>query len=145
MLATQQAAIDSVRPGMTIGRLNQIARAYLRLHSGTLCGGAGCDQYFVHGLSHWLGMDVHDVGRINTPFAPGMVLTVEPGIYLPDEKLGIRIEDDVLVTPTGHEVLSTAAPKRPEEVEALVRAGRGAAAPARGGSSSLLDLGAGTR
>ena len=121
VLATQQTAIDSVQPGMDIPRLNQIARAYMRAHSDTLCGNVTCDKYFVHGLSHWLGMDVHDVGNIRTPLAPGMVLTVEPGIYLAQEGLGIRIEDDVLVTADGHEVLSAAAPRRAEEVEAMMR------------------------
>jgi len=121
VLATQQIAIDSIRPGMDIPRLNQIARSYLRAHSDTLCGNVTCDKYFVHGLSHWLGMDVHDVGIIRTPFVPGMVLTVEPGIYLAQEGLGIRIEDDILVTPEGHEVLSAAAPRRAEEVEGLLR------------------------
>jgi Xaa-Pro aminopeptidase len=125
VLATQQTAIDSVRPGMDIPRLNQIARAFMQAHSDSLCGNVTCDKYFVHGLSHWLGMDVHDVGNIRTPLAPGMVLTVEPGIYLPQEGLGVRIEDDVLVTADGHEVLSAAAPRRAEEVEALVRRGRG--------------------
>jgi Xaa-Pro aminopeptidase len=121
VLATQQTAIDSVRPGMDIPRLNQIARAYMQAHSDTLCGAVTCDKYFVHGLSHWLGMDVHDVGSIRTPLAPGMVLTVEPGIYLPHEGLGIRIEDDILVTADGHEVLTAAAPRRAEEVEAVMR------------------------
>jgi Xaa-Pro aminopeptidase len=124
VLGAQQMAIDSVRPGMDIPRLNQIARAYLRAHSDTLCGRAvTCDKYFIHGLSHWLGMDVHDVGDTRTPLAPGMVLTVEPGVYLPAEALGVRIEDDVLVTRDGHEVLSAAAPKRPDEIEAAVRRG----------------------
>jgi Xaa-Pro aminopeptidase len=68
-------------------------------------------------------MDVHDVGDTRTPLAPGMVLTVEPGVYLPAEALGVRIEDDVLVTRDGHEVLSAAAPKRPDEIEAAVRSG----------------------
>jgi Xaa-Pro aminopeptidase len=122
VLATQQAAIDSVRPGTDLRTLERIARSYMRAHSGSLCGSATCDRYFVHGLSHWLGMDVHDVGRLTTPLRPGMVLTVEPGIYLPKEHLGVRIEDDVLVTPTGHEVLSAAAPKRPEELEAQMQA-----------------------
>ena len=117
VLATQQAAIDSVRPGTDLVTLNLIARGYMRSHSGSLCGQETCDRYWPHGLSHWLGMDVHDVGAFARPLVPGMVLTVEPGIYLPDESLGIRIEDDVLVTPTGHEVLSAGAPRQAAEVE----------------------------
>lgn len=122
--ATQQAAIDSVRPGMTMIRLGQIAADYMRTHSGDLCGGDPCNKYYIHGLSHWLGMDVHDVGAYQTPFVPGMILTVEPGIYIPAENLGVRIEDDVLVTETGHEVLSAAAPRDPAEIERAMRAGR---------------------
>ncbi len=121
VLGAQQAAIDSIRPGMTIRRLGAIARDYFKANSKDLCGGDGCDRFFVHGLSHWLGMDVHDVGDYGTPLAPGMVLTVEPGLYLPDEAIGIRIEDDVLVTATGAEVLSADAPRRPEAIEALMR------------------------
>lgn len=121
VLGTQQAAIDSVRPGMTVGQLNKISREYMKAHSGTLCGSTTCDTYYIHGLSHWLGMDVHDVGDYTTPFAPGMVLTVEPGIYIPDEQLGVRIEDDVLVTDTGHDLLSSKAPRSPDEIEKTMK------------------------
>ena len=121
VLATQQVGIDSVHPGMTIGRLNQIARDYMKAHSGTLCDGGDCNKFFIHGLSHWLGMDAHDVGAYNSPFVPGMILTVEPGIYLAAENLGVRIEDDVLVTATGHEVLSIGAPRDPVEIERAMR------------------------
>src|SRR5690606_29610076 len=91
--------------------------------------------------SHWLGLDVHDVGDYETAgqhrrLVPGMVLTVEPGIYFPASHdavpatlrgTGIRIEDDVLVTPSGHEVLTAALPAAAEEMEAMVRGGgRGA-------------------
>jgi Xaa-Pro aminopeptidase len=124
VLATQQLGIDSVKPGMTVGRLNQITREYMKAHSGTLCGTVTCDTYYIHGLSHWLGMDVHDVGDYTTPFAPGMVLTVEPGIYIPDEQLGVRIEDDVLVTATGHDLLSSKAPRSPDEIEKAMKAGK---------------------
>ncbi len=120
VLATQLAAIDSVRPGMTVWQLESIARRYMREHSGGLCGDRTCDRYFQHGLAHWLGMDVHDVGSYTTPLAPGMVLTIEPGIYLADEGLGVRIEDDVLVTTDGAEVLSAGAPKTVEEIETLM-------------------------
>jgi len=120
VLATQQAAFDSTRPGATIAQLNRIARDYMRAHSGTLCGAQTCDAYFIHGLSHWLGMDVHDVGDYSTPLKPGMVFTIEPGIYLAPEGLGVRIEDDVLVTVTGAEWLSAKAPKTTAEIERLM-------------------------
>ena len=123
VLATQQAAFDSTRPGTTIAQLNRIARDYMRSHSGTLCGAQTCDAYFIHGLSHWLGMDVHDVGDYSTPLKPGMVFTIEPGIYLPQEALGVRIEDDVLVTATGAEWLSAKAPKTTAEIERLMARG----------------------
>jgi len=120
VLGTQQAAIDSVRPGTDLAALNRIARTYMRDHSGDLCGSDSCVPYFTHGLSHWLGMDVHDVGSFGAPLEPGMVLTVEPGIYLPSEGVGLRIEDDVLVTSGGHEVLSRAAPRSAEEIEQIM-------------------------
>ena len=69
-------------------------------------------------------MDVHDVGDYTTPFAPGMVLTVEPGIYIPDEQLGVRIEDDVLVTATGHDLLSAKAPRSPDDIEKAMKSGK---------------------
>src|SRR5881392_623259 len=119
VLGTQQAAFDSTRPGTTIERLNRIAKDYMRAHSGTLCG-VPCDAYFIHGLSHGLGMDVHDVGDYRTPLKQGMVITIEPGIYLPQEALGVRIEDDVLVTATGAEWLSAKAPKTTAEIERLM-------------------------
>ncbi len=79
-------------------------------------------EYFPHGVGHWLGMDVHDVGEYTAEFLPGMVLTVEPGIYLTDEGLGVRIEDDVLITESGYELLSQA-PRDPDEIEALMAEG----------------------
>ncbi|MBI3300992.1 MAG: M24 family metallopeptidase, partial [Deltaproteobacteria bacterium] len=91
--------------------------------------------FYMHRTSHWLGMDVHDVGRYKINGAarvlePGMVLTVEPGVYIAEESegidprfrgLGVRIEDDVLVTSTGHEVLTATVPKEMSEIEALRR------------------------
>jgi Xaa-Pro aminopeptidase len=121
VLGAQQAAIDSVRPGIDLQHLNRIAREYMRAHSDTLCGTSPCDRYFVHGLSHWLGMDVHDVGSYATLLAPGMVFTVEPGLYIPEERLGIRIEDDVLVTAKGGEVLSAGIPRTAGQVESSMR------------------------
>ncbi len=121
VLGAQEAGLAAVRPGNTMRDAYRAAVAYLDVNSGDLCGSRRCSTYFNHGLSHWLGMDVHDVGDTRTRFEPGMVLTVEPGIYLTDEGLGIRIEDDVLVTATGHELLTAALPRRPDEIEAVMR------------------------
>jgi len=121
VLGTQQAAMDSVHPGMTMGRLSQIAREYMKSHSGDLCAPGTCDRYFIHGLGHWIGMDVHDVGNYATPLAPNMTFTIEPGIYIPEEKLGVRIEDDILVTPTGYENLTKGAPRQAADVEKAMK------------------------
>jgi Xaa-Pro aminopeptidase len=122
VLGAQQAAFDSVRPGMTLSQLDAIARAYMRAHSGTLCGEKTCDdrEFFNHGLGHPIGMDVHDVG-FNRPLEPGMVFTLEPGIYLQAERLGVRIEDDVLVTARGGEWLSAGAPRTTDAIERVMR------------------------
>jgi Xaa-Pro aminopeptidase len=119
VLGAQQAAIDAVKPGVTLRDLDGIARKYINDHSADLCGTGGCNRYFIHGLSHWLGMDVHDVGG-GVPMVPGSVFTIEPGIYLPEEALGVRIEDDILVTATGGVVLSKGAPKTVAEIEKLM-------------------------
>jgi Xaa-Pro aminopeptidase len=122
VLGAQQAALDKVRPGTDLATLNRVARDYMRRHSGSLCGESGCERYFIHGLSHWLGMDVHDVGAYSRRLEPGMVFTIEPGIYIPAESIGIRIEDDILVTPSGAEVLSSGVPRTVEEVEQAMAA-----------------------
>jgi Xaa-Pro aminopeptidase len=122
VLATQQAAFDSIKIGVTSLRdLDRISRAYMKAHSGSLCGEQTCDSYYIHGLGHGIGMDVHDVGDYSLPFRAGMAFTLEPGIYLPDEHLGVRIEDDVLITATGAEWLSAGAPRTTEEIERVMR------------------------
>ncbi len=113
VLAAQQAGIDACKPGATVNQIHRAASAVIRE--------AGYGRYFMHGTSHWLGLDVHDVGDYDTPLAPGMVLTVEPGIYIAGEELGIRIEDDVLITEDGHEVLSGHIPRSVEAIESLMR------------------------
>jgi Xaa-Pro aminopeptidase len=120
VLEAQEAALKEVRPGAGISRGGAIHKAsfdYINAHGKDLRG-QPLGQYFIHGTSHHLGLDVHDaVDENSRPLEQGMVITVEPGIYIPEEKLGVRIEDDVLVTETGYELLSRDLPRRAEEVE----------------------------
>jgi Xaa-Pro aminopeptidase len=113
VLRAQDAGIAAVRPGATVREVHRAAAAVL--------AEAGLARYFFHGTSHWLGLDVHDVGDYDAKLAPGMVLTVEPGAYIEEKALGVRIEDDVLVTPWGCEVLTAAVPRRADEIEAVMR------------------------
>src|SRR6266850_1972950 len=89
VLGAQQAAFDALRPGTTMRELDGVARKYMHDHSGNLCGDRTCDdrEFFNHGLGHPIGMDVHDVG-ISRPLEPGMVVTLEPGIYIEAEWRG---------------------------------------------------------
>ena len=111
VLDAQKAAIAKVRPGARISDMHNAAMSLIR--------SKGYEKYFIHGTSHHIGLEVHDVGDASRPFEPNMVITAEPGVYIPEEQLGIRIEDDVLVTPTGYRVLSSF-PKEISEIEALV-------------------------
>ncbi|WZO99973.1 Xaa-Pro aminopeptidase [Isosphaeraceae bacterium EP7] len=82
------------------------------------------DAFFTHGLGHYLGMDVHDVGDRTKPLSAGSVFTIEPGLYIPSEAIGVRIEDDYLVNESGLEKLSRAIPSEPDAVEKSIAAGR---------------------
>ena len=152
VLAAQEAALAAVRPGARYAGIHEAAVRVLAqgmLDTGLLQAQAVGNvddviadqrylQFYMHGTGHWLGMDVHDVGQYrdlatpgkpSRPLQPGMVLTVEPGIYVrpaagvPEQywNIGIRIEDDVLVTADGYSVLSAAAPKTVAEIEQLMR------------------------
>ena len=126
VLGAQNAAMAAVKPGATIRGgavdLNVIAREYINTHGKDLHG-EPLGKYYIHGLSHHLGLDVHDPGSTTRPLEPGMVFTIEPGIYIPEENLGVRIEDDVLVTNDGIEVLTKRLPRNPEEVEKVMAEG----------------------
>jgi len=111
VLLAQTTAAEAARPGMTLRDLHQVGHQVLT--------DAGYGQYFLHGLSHWLGLDVHDVGG-RVPIQEGYVFTIEPGIYIADEQIGIRIEDDYLMTANGAVKLSGAITSDPDEIEALL-------------------------
>jgi len=123
VLGAQMAAIAAVKPGVQIrgeGKsLYQIAYDYINTHGRDLHG-EPLGKYFVHGLSHHVGLDVHDESDINAPLKAGMVITIEPGIYILEETIGVRIEDMVLVTENGAKVLSAALPREPQQIEKLV-------------------------
>jgi len=117
VLGARRAALDSIRPGKRIHEdIHQAAVNYFRR--------AGYEKYFTHGTSHYLGLEVHDPGDYSHPLTPGVVLTIEPGVYLPEEHIGIRIEDDVLVTEGDPIVLSSRLPVEAEEIERMMAAGK---------------------
>ena len=126
VLGAQKAAIAQVKPGMTVGKtaantLYKVAYDYLNSHGKDLHG-ERLGKYFTHGIGHHVGLDVHDASDPSAPLEPGMVITIEPGLYIPEENIGIRIEDIVLVTEHGAKVLSSSLPSEPSEIEKLVAA-----------------------
>jgi len=125
VLGAQNAALAAMKPGAHFSckgkkdGLMNIAYDYINSH-GRDRKGRPLGQYFIHGLGHHIGLNVHDPGDYCSPLQPGMVVTVEPGIYLPEENLGVRIEDDVLITESGHKLLSERLPRNPDEIEKIM-------------------------
>jgi Xaa-Pro aminopeptidase len=124
VLGAQNAAINALKPGMDMCRkgnksVYKIAYDYINSHGKDLHG-KPLGQYFIHGLGHNIGLNVHDPGNLCQPFVPGMVITIEPGIYIPEESIGVRIEDDLLITDSGHELLSQRLPREPQEIEKIM-------------------------
>ncbi len=125
-LGAQNAALAALKPGMDFCNKNgksvqKIAYNYIDTHGKDLHG-KSLGPYFIHGLGHHIGLNVHDPGDHCAPFQPGMVITIEPGIYIPEENIGVRIEDDVLITESGHKLLSERLPRDPDEIEKIMAA-----------------------
>ena len=124
VLEAQRIVIENAKPGLTTRDLNQMGVDYYetRLDDlGLRMDGMSVRDYYYHGVSHQLGLDTHDIctDRERT-LKPGMVITVEPGLYIEEESIGIRIENDVMITETGCEDLSVAIPKTVEEIETIM-------------------------
>ena len=120
VLAAYDAAVATLAPGSTIGAARKAAFAALEASNLAGDGGRPLGQFFIHGIGHFLGLEAHDAGGEGPTLAPGMVVTIEPGVYLPEEGVGIRIEDNYLLTESGAENLSASLPRDAEAIEALV-------------------------
>ena len=127
VLGAQNAAMAALKPGMDLCRkgeksVDRISREYINSHGQDLHG-KSLGQYYIHGLGHHIGLDVHDPGDYCKPLQAGMVVTMEPGIYIPEENLGVRIEDDVLITESGYKLLSERLPRDPDQIEKIMADG----------------------
>jgi Xaa-Pro aminopeptidase len=124
VLGAQNAAMAALKPGADLCKkgdksVYKISYEYINTH-GKDGHGKPLGQYYIHGLGHHIGLDVHDPGQYCEPLRPGMVVTMEPGIYLPEENLGVRIEDDVLITADGYKLLSERLPRDAAEIEKIM-------------------------
>ena len=108
VLKAQLAAIKAVKPGVKMSDVDAAAR--------NVIDKAGLGHAFIHNIGHQLGLEVHDVTPTG-PLKPGMVVTIEPGVYLPEQKLGVRVEDDILVKTSGNQNLTIAVPKTVKDIE----------------------------
>lgn len=124
VLEVQKKVIAAVKPGVKLSELNDITKKGLAeglIALNLIDAEDQVGRYYMHSVSHFLGLDTHDLGGREAVLEEGNVITVEPGLYLPEENLGVRIEDDVLVTKTGHKVLSAKIPKEIKDIEKLRR------------------------
>ena len=124
VLDVQKEIIEMIKPGVSLMDLQVRTRELLAesaLAIGLIKDLDEITRYYMHGVSHFLGLDTHDLGGRNAILEVGNVITVEPGIYIPEENLGVRIEDDVLVTESGNCVLSHNIPKEISEIEEIRR------------------------
>src|SRR2546425_7832777 len=126
VLDAQNAALAMLQPGDNVCKKGdnsayKVSYDYINSYGKDLHG-KPLGQYYIHGLSHHIGLDVHDPGEYCAPLRPGMVITVEPGIYIPEENLGVRIEDDVLITESGYKFLSERLTRDPDEIEKIMAA-----------------------
>lgn len=123
VLKAMQDTMDIIKPGVPYAKLNETTRKSLAeslKEIGLIKEDAELSKYYYHGVSHYLGLDTHDVGSRECELKSGMVLTIEPGLYIEEEGIGIRIEDDVLVTEDGYDNLSKAIIKSVEDIDAFM-------------------------
>ena len=124
VLKANKKVAEEAKPGVTLRELNEICTKVLTegcKELGLIKEDSEISKYYMHGVSHHLGLDVHDVSHVDgIKLRPGCVITNEPGLYIEEECIGIRIEDDLLITEDGCEVLSKDIIKEPEEIEAFM-------------------------
>lgn len=123
VLNANKECIKMIKPGITFADINQKARQMLSeglMRIGKISTPEELVKYYYHSIGHPLGLDVHDVGGRDIILQEGMVITIEPGLYIADEKIGIRIEDDILVTKTGHTNLSSKIIKEVKDIEDFI-------------------------
>ena len=138
----QQAVFAVLKPGARMRDLQRVSTDYINSH-GKDSHGDPLGKYFIHGLGHHLGLDVHDANDPSLPLAAGMVITVEPGIYIPEEKLGVRIEDDVLITESGYTILTQRLPRTASEIEKIMAEAKAERAKAERGKSAHANSSSG--
>ena len=119
VLGAQRVVENNARPGVKLRDLNDLVITYYKRELPKHGLNKDVNEYYFHGVSHHLGLDTHDVSMGNIALVPGNVITNEPGLYIEEENIGIRIEDDLLITGTGSEVLSKDIIKSIEEIETI--------------------------